>query len=187
MVFEQTLFFFRIKCVGDFSEHIKSKVRRLWTKLTKYHLAFTGPGEEDKPQSLSTLHTVTTVVIVWRKVCGFPKALGVKQQQTEILWLKSSRKSWSVQKDQVITGLFVDRSHWDYFYSGKAFRLSLIMWHVNIKRKWAKTWQIIKPADMWGWLLPLVLILPTFLPFLLLRLLPCSLTGTGWKTLVLFN
>lgn len=42
--------------------------------------------------------------------------------------LKSTCKSWSVQKDQLITGLFLARSRWDYFYSGKAFRLSLIMW-----------------------------------------------------------
>lgn len=71
-----SIVFFSVKSVGEFSQHIKSKVRRLlMTKLTKYQLAFTGPEEDNKPQSLSCLYTVTTVVIIWRKVCGFSESV----------------------------------------------------------------------------------------------------------------
>lgn len=39
---------------------------------------------------------------------------------------------------------------------------------VNFNSRWTKAWQIIKAAYVWGWLLPLVFILYTFSPFLLL-------------------
>lgn len=83
---------------------------------------------------------------------------GIKNTWQEKVIMTHNNARWAT---------ILNRFQRDYFVRGKEFRLKLISWCRNFSSWWTKAWRIIKAANMQGWLLPHVLILSTFLPFLL--------------------